>query len=145
MHAVLVTSELDAGLEFAVEFGDTPISEIIPPDFTRSCPRCDVYLSTDDVEVRTEATAGDLLLLQSVGAPPPALPSLQSILADPGNEIVPANVPPREEAPSNRFALLGVEFEQTIIELGDSSRLQRCFRCLPSACTFGCKGSPSTN
>ena len=80
--------------------------------------------------------------------PPPALPSLQSILADAGNEVLPAHVPPREEAPSNRFALLGVEFEQTSLSLGiaaTQSRLQQCFRCLPSACTSGCRESPSTN
>ena len=117
-NAVLVADPTNPQLHFvSVSYGDTPAQEILPPDFAQIGDGCRVSLFSSTEPQQMCAAPGDLVILHSAEQPE-GLPSVQSILSNPAIEVSPSDAhnPPVQDC--RRLALLGVEFEQSVLSFG---------------------------
>ena len=100
---------------------DCAVEDILPPTFRQPAGRTDVYMSGGAGEEHGLFGQGDLLLMQAAGAPVPALRSAQDILSDQSLEDVPADAREGDTATETCYALLGLEFEHAVVELGEGA------------------------
>ena len=140
VSAVLVASSVSPALRLAtVSYGDTPVQEVLPPDFSQMGPRCQVSLYSDVEDEPMCAAPGDLLMLHRVGGQVPELFSVQPILSNPGNNVPLSAIQRTTVQDCRRVALLGVDSEQILAQGILRCRLAAFRMCPQLRSSFGIK------
>ena len=93
------------------------IANLLPPSFRPTSTRSDVYVTGG----QGFDGPGELVRLKEAGSPAQQLRSAQDILSDSSLAVDPEQLPEDRVPRASYLALLGLEFEHTVVEVGEGA------------------------